>query len=446
MRKLLTLSLCTLFGAVSLFAQDKKEDEWKISAGVQIRTELDGRDFSNATYPSSFTSMRTRIGVEKTIANKLTLFAQFQDSRLWGEETSTTANMQLADLHQGYILINDVFNTPISLQAGRFEINYGNGKFISSSQWSYISRSWDGLKLTYKDKIFSADLFSLTHNKSHTYLGSADTSLYPYPAKKDAGFSYFGLWTKSQLAEAGTLDVFGLYENNRALTAKKNPKANRFTTGLTYNINFYGFNVYAEGAYQFGTAGDKTKNTDPKDISAYTAAATLSYTVSAFTFGVGADVLSGTKRADLAKGDETNTYDASFQGKHSFYGLMNYFSSIDKSTYNAGINDYYFKAEFKPKDSDFNCNLAVHGFMTNQDFLMYAGTVNEKKENFLGNELDFVAKYKILKGADLEWQTGLYMQSDAMKHIWDADRTDEYDNFKRADMSYWTALMIRVAL
>ena len=200
------------------------------------------------------------------------------------------------------------------------------------------------------------------------------------------------------------------------------------------------------GAYQFGTAGDKTKNTDPKDISAYTAAATLSYTVSAFTFGVGADVLSGTKRADLAKGDETNTYDASFQGKHSFYGLMNYFSSIDKSTYNAGINDYYFKAEFKPKDSDFNCNLAVHGFMTNQDFLMYAGTVNEKKENFLGNELDFVAKYKILKGADLEWQTGLYMQSDAMKHIWDADRTDEYDNFKRADMSYWTALMIRVAL
>lgn len=64
---------------VLAYAQD---DDWKIMGHLQPRSELDGRDFSNATHPLTFASMRTRLGVGKSIG-RLAFFVQAQDSRVF---------------------------------------------------------------------------------------------------------------------------------------------------------------------------------------------------------------------------------------------------------------------------------------------------------------------------------------------------------------------------
>ena len=44
--------------SATLFAQKDLGDGWKIHGLVGIRSELDGRDFSNSTHPLTFTSSK----------------------------------------------------------------------------------------------------------------------------------------------------------------------------------------------------------------------------------------------------------------------------------------------------------------------------------------------------------------------------------------------------
>ncbi|MGE5860251.1 MAG: hypothetical protein ACM34J_06840, partial [Ignavibacteria bacterium] len=98
------------------------QDDWKISGQIQLRSELDGRDFSNSTHPLTFASLRTRVGVEKTFMDKINFFVQIQDSRVFGEEGNTLASIDNIDLHQGYVVLKQLFDWDFDIQAGRFEV------------------------------------------------------------------------------------------------------------------------------------------------------------------------------------------------------------------------------------------------------------------------------------------------------------------------------------
>ena len=50
------------------FAQEL--DGWKLNGQIQLRTELDGRDFSNDTHPLTFASLRTRWVLRKHLIKK----------------------------------------------------------------------------------------------------------------------------------------------------------------------------------------------------------------------------------------------------------------------------------------------------------------------------------------------------------------------------------------
>src|SRR5690606_28676727 len=99
MKKFILIFIVILSAAQLTSAQD----DWKISGGVQLRSEIDGRDFSDITHALTFASLRTRAAVSKTVAGKINFFAQVQDSRVLGEEPNTLASTDNLDLHQGYI-------------------------------------------------------------------------------------------------------------------------------------------------------------------------------------------------------------------------------------------------------------------------------------------------------------------------------------------------------
>lgn len=63
--KKLFISLVVSFNLISIAEAQEESSDWKIFGQVQLRSELDARDFSNTTNPFSFSSLRTRLGFNK---------------------------------------------------------------------------------------------------------------------------------------------------------------------------------------------------------------------------------------------------------------------------------------------------------------------------------------------------------------------------------------------
>lgn len=429
-----TILFALLFSASALFAQPKDAkpaDEWKIFGESQIRTELDGRDFSNLTHPYSFTHMRTRVGVEKQFGSRIFMKATLQDTRLWGKETSTTADMHNLDLHEGYVRFSDFLEIPISVQAGRFEMNYGTSRFISSVQWFWNARAFDGFKIRYQDKSFWADLFGTTigSKNSYTYISSLDAtnSVNNWP---DSSQFLYGLWTNTKFNADHNADMFLYYERNSITVNNDGDKAlNRYTVGATYWGNLTNeMKIVAEGAYQFGNAG-------ALDISAYTGGLKFKYDTKPIGFEAAVDMLSGTKPEDYADGKWHN-FERPYASSLAFYGRMSYLTTSNQGVYgNCGIIDPNLKINFESEKKEIQAYLHYH-------YLMAANSleIEGSDKSGIGNEIDFDLVYNVTKGASFQIGGGVFLPGDIMKARWSNDA------FKREDMGFWVYLGTNVKL
>ncbi len=416
------------------------EQDFKISGNFQLRTELDGRDFSDKTYPLSFTSMRTKIGLEKNLTKNISVFFQIRDSRLWGEAKNTIYNLKNLDLHQGYVQFDNILDEPMSVKAGRFEMQFRNGRYFSTNNFNYISRSWDGVLFSYDTKPFGINVFALTHSRSvDPYIGRAvpDTTQYPYPSKPEEGHNLYGFWSKFAFDKEHYLDIFSYYDFNRKRTSKGNYTSNRFMSGFYYKFSYDDFFTVLEGAYQGGEAGDQKNSSAPRIIQAFNVAGSLNYKIDDLTVGLNADVLSGTSEKDLNEGKYYRTFDATYQGKHSFYSGMDYFSDIQKSTNNRGLNDLFIKITYDVKPWTFI--FEGHNFTTNKAYRLQ----NNEKSRDLGNELYLITRVNLLKNASLEWGKAVFIPGEVMKDVYDVKKND--GNYDRTDPSFWTYLMMRVS-
>lgn len=427
MKKILLLIVFTTFICPS-FAQEL--DGWKLNGQIQLRTEVDGRDFSNSTHPLTFASLRTRLGIDKTFDKKVQLFVQFQDSRVFGEEPNTLTAVDNIDLHQGYVRLMKLFEWDVNVQAGRFEVVYGTERFFGAVGWHYVGRSFDGVRFTLLPEQWNLDLFALTIKESNQYIGNATPVIYPYPQQPTPATSIYGIWKKTELSKSSKFDLFGYYEIDREDVAEK-PDTNKlelFTTGGTYWGNYGDLSTIFEGAYQFGS---KSGN----DLSAYLISLQLFYKTGITKFGLGGDILSGTD-PESTSGD-VNVFHASYGTNHKFYGYMDYFINIPNNTYNLGLNDFYASANFSPAGSKFNFDAAFHLFMSNQSVNIITQENPEgSDENMFGQELDLTINYAFTENTNLVWGGSLFFPGELFKTVY----------APREDTGYWTYLMITAGL
>lgn len=409
----------TMIISGSIFAQD----EWKLSGQLQIRSELDGRDFSNRTHFLSFTSMRTRIGVEKTFQGKVNFFAQVQDSRVFGQEASLTANSQNVDLKQGYIKLINPFDLNMTLQAGRFVMSYGTERFFGASDWTYIGRSWDGVRLSF-DPGFKLDVFGLTQKETVGYISSAIPTSYPYPEPSTPATSLYGFWSTFNVTPMSKIDAFGYYNVNRAkVNAAGDLNLERYTVGLNYTGNYDLISTILEGAYQFGKI-------QGVDISAYLLSGQIYYNVNPISLGLGADIYSGTE----ATADKWNTVSTEFGTGHKFLGYMDYFGIPVE-----GINDFYFMSSWTPAESKFSGQFNMHYFISNKPYTVISLTPVDMTNTY-GGEFDIVLKYAFVQGTNLSWGASMFVPGDLMKLNFSGT------NYSRTDNGYWTYIMLQTAL
>jgi len=423
MKKILLLIILTIFVFVcNIFAQDF--DGWRLNGQIQLRSEIDGRDFSNDTHALTYASLRTRLGVGKTFNEKVQLFVQFQDSRVFGEEPSTLSPIDNIDLHQGFVKLMKPFGWDFNVQAGRFEVSYGTERFFGPVGWHYVGRSFDGVRFEIATSSFPFDLFALTINESNNYIANASFLTYPFPENKTPSVSIYGFNKKFDISRESRLDVLGYFENDRFDTNQGDDRLKMFTLAGTYWGNYGDLSTIVEAAYQFGEIG-------VTDISAYLVSVSGNYKLDEMAVGAGADFLSG------GISDDFNTFQATYGTNHKFYGYMDYFINIPANTLFSGLNDFYANVNYQPQNSFFSFSAALHHFMSNKSILIT--TIENpvgNEENTFGQELDLSVKYDFVKGTSISWGGSLFFQGDIMKAFF----------APREDTAFWTYVMITANL
>ena len=380
----------------------------KFSAQIRPRLELDGRDFNSNTSFNNSTALRTRLGLSFSPTNDLTGFVQLQDTRFFGGETNTTADMKNVDLHQAYFKIENLFKLPIDIKAGRMEISYANERFMGAVNWSNIGRSFDGVLLTVKGEKFKADIFNLKEFEKFNFGDTLDQNI-------------FGIYTDLLLVKNYKIQPFLFWQ--KSVPSKL---LNRFTTGIYVKGDIGAFTHETEFAYQFG---DITASNRQQNVSAYMFAFNAGYTFDSPVkpvVGVGIEFISGDENLT---DNNYKIFNTLYATNHKFYGYMDYFTDLPTHTYGLGLIDMIGKFGFVPLEN-FKATLMAHIFNTNADYKLKNGSTSR---NF-GAEFDLLLNYKYSDNVSLEGGASLFIPGDIFKEK------------KGTDNSTWFYLMTVVNL
>lgn len=356
-------------------------DPWKFSGQILARSEMDGRDFDNSTSPIFWTVTRTRLGVAKSFfERKLDFFVQLQDSRTFGDMGASIGNLKNIDLYQGYFQAHQLFDQDLTLQIGRFELDYGNGRLFNPLPgWNYLGQAYDGGRIKYRLPSWfnlSLDGFATVIKNTTQDIRNATPSA--YPLSSNPGHALYGVWGTADFAKEAKVDAFGYYEIDNNQTTPGSVDINRFTMGVNHRGSYLdGFlTSTVEADYQTGKVSTLSTN-------AYLLSASAFAHPGAFNVGLGADFVSGNNPSSTTT---NNSFSQAFGNNHAFYGYMDYFTNIPNNTKGLGLNDYYLKASWTPAGIPFEVALDLHHQMSNQ--------TAANNQNIFGQEADLTVTYK----------------------------------------------------
>lgn len=158
-----------------------KSERFEFGGQIRFRAETRQNGDLNSAQSDvqNFVAQRMRFHIRGRLSDRVESFVEFQDSRLWGQEISTTTNDNLTDLHQGYFQVKDFLRPGIYLRAGRQEFIYGTERLLGAFGWDNIGRSFDAVKMGYSSQKWWSDLFAakLVDRRS-TGRGDRDQYLY----------------------------------------------------------------------------------------------------------------------------------------------------------------------------------------------------------------------------------------------------------------------------
>ena len=107
---------------------------------------------------------------------------------------------------------------------------------------------------------------------------------------------------------------------------------------------------------------------------------------------------------------------------------MDYFYKTPSTTYNLGINDFYFTSIYTPKDCEFTFAANLHVLSSN--------VKNSSGSSDLGRELDLSVGYNFLKKTTITWGGSLFSQGNLMKSYFNTP------TISRNDIGFWSYVMI----
>lgn len=208
-------------------------------------------DYSGASYKPNSTNdyeeQRIRLGMTIAPTKWASFVAEFQDARVFGVTPALPPYQDTAQLFQAYAKFGVQEGNGFSLQAGRFQMNFGNNRLIGDSWWTQVSRSFDGVRAAYQQGRLRIDTFA-------TSVVIMRDGVFDHHLE---GNNLYGVYASTHdIIPHASFDVYQFW-NLRPSFSVQNLKAghlDEWTTGfrwvgaLPYNLDYR-----TEMAYQLGT-------------------------------------------------------------------------------------------------------------------------------------------------------------------------------------------------
>lgn len=346
---------------------------------MRWRTEYDGKDFNSGTALNEFSLLRTRVNLKVTAVKDAVVYFQIQDSRNLGVNSSGLANDINLGVHQGYLMLENLFSDNLSLQLGRFEAPYGRHRLMGNVGWSNVGRSFDGIRLKRQGETYKADVFILK---------VIERSFNTPPDHRDR--KLYGIYS-SFLEDQ--LDVFVLYDWDSRRVGNDYALA-RYTIGGMFKQELEsGLGFVIDAALQTGKQA-------AADLSAYMVAGDLYYHLDSqlSKVGIGFDVTSGD---DAGTADKIETFSNLYYTGHKFRGYMDFFVP----DFSLGLMDIILRGTVEPVEK-WTVDIDLHHFQSMEDHVDASDTTPPfDMSTAIGQELDITIKRPIQE--NLGFQSGI---------------------------------------
>lgn len=338
--------------------------------------------------------LRTRFGIEGRPTSNLSLFAQVQDARIFGQESTTATGLENLDLRQGWVEVHDVEGIPVALRVGRMELVYGDQRLLGSFGWDNVGRSFDAIQARAQLGEISVDgFFARLHADPRGDIA------------RTLGDDLVGVYGSWRHGEKLTLDayVLGLYDRGGTQVEEDGTVTERLPGGGDLQLYTPGIRVDArpvDGVHLNGEFAGQVGTRGALDVAAWALHASADYT---FAVATAPRVLVGYDRASGDK-DPTDkkwgTFENLFPTNHDKYGLM------DLAGWK-NLSDAYVGAGFNPV-APVALNATVHllaraessdtFYRANGTPLREKAVALETDANDVGTELDLTATWAVTKG------------------------------------------------
>ena len=161
------LWIACLASAGGMAGQDggAPEPRFEVDAELRFRGETRSGNGVNPKSADSFALSRLRLNLGLRPAKHVGVFVQAQDSRVAGlDPGGNRLRFHNLGFRQAYVALGHE-SGPLTLRAGRQELDYFEGRLIGARNWSNTTPVWDGGKLTLRRGEDSVDVLAVAHVK-----------------------------------------------------------------------------------------------------------------------------------------------------------------------------------------------------------------------------------------------------------------------------------------
>ena len=432
------LSTLFLFIFLSLsansFAQPKDTSDNHISIQAQLRPRLELRDgaftpLNKNEKPAALISERTRLTIDYSYKNVLSLRISPQSVGIWGQ-----ANMVQGVENSGNkIALFEAWSRiklsqDWNLKLGRQVISLDDERIFGELDWAQGGRAHDALSVQFNNNklelkgylAYNQNYKTLYGNNSSNPSGNlyATNDALPYKLMQT-------VWLGTPIGKKSKLTA--LFTNLGMQNAVSATKDTAVYYSQTMGINYFytGNKVLGNLSAYYQTG----KNNAGINTQAYLLAAYAAYNINKrWNMGIGSDLVSGNDMGVATS--KNNAFNPYFHTGHKFYGAMDYFY-VGNPHKNVGISDSYLKLNYT-SEKNTSANLTIHQFFTPNNVIN--GTKEYEKN--LGQEFDISFSHKLNKFTTFVGGYSFYLTTPTIHYLKNKINDHKYQQW------FWVSLNI----
>ncbi|MBD3166715.1 hypothetical protein GF324_08965, partial [bacterium] len=317
-----------------------------VDGHFRVRQYIDDRDYNSDIGAYETMEMRAALGFRAMPHEDYVFRIKVQESRELGTTKSNSPSTSQATFHEAYVVGRNLFGTPLALQVGRFEMMYGDRRFIGNGAWNnYGPRTFDGFRLMMRNEDLYNMHFIYVKTRERGFSNVEFNQPYQYGANSEHSpfdeqmFGFMGwvydhmfwpvmMFTWDQEHGSGTdadfYGTFGTYAENS------------YDSGIFWDLDAY---------YQFGTKANR-------DLASYLIGMDVGYAMKEMEskpkFQLGFEMSSASDVVDYTSGEEDASFYAPYRSKHYFAGWLDQFNSDTAPYRTYGLTDIHAKFNIKP--------------------------------------------------------------------------------------------------